>query len=87
MGMLALAETIIVTNDSVNMMSEAHATGKPLYILPLPGHANTKPARFAETLIRSGIARPLGSKLENWNYPVEDEMARLAAEVKAALGL
>lgn len=84
-GMLALADAIIVTNDSVNMMSEAHATSKPIYILPLPGHTESKPARFAQALIRDGIARPLNNKLEKWNYPASDEMAQLAREIKTRL--
>ena len=56
LGLLALADTIIVTDDSVNMMTEACATGKPVYILPLPGHRDTKPARFAKGLIDQGFA-------------------------------
>jgi len=84
-GLLALADAIIVTNDSVNMMSEAAATGKPIYILPLPGHTDTKPARFANMLIAKGIARPLGDKIETWHYPVSDEMQRVAAEVKTVI--
>ena len=87
MGMLAFADYIVVTNDSVNMMSEAAATGKPVYILPMPGHENTKPSRFSEMLIREGIARPLGSKLESWSYPIPNEMLRLAEEVKKRLGI
>lgn len=50
MGLLACADEIIVTNDSVNMMSEAFATGKPVTILELEGHENTKPARFAKMM-------------------------------------
>lgn len=49
-GLLACADRIYVTNDSVNMMSEAAASGRPVSILPLLGHTNTKPARFAEKL-------------------------------------
>lgn len=86
-GLLALADHIVVTNDSVNMMSEACATGKPIYILPLPGHRRTKPARFAEGLIADGIARPLGATLESWSYPVKDELTALAGEVKKRLSL
>jgi len=83
MGMLALADAIIVTDDSVNMMSEAHATGKPLYLLPMPGHADTKPARFAQKLLQDGIAREIGKTLERWDYPRSDEMAQLAEKIKA----
>lgn len=50
LGLLACADRIYVTNDSVNMMSEALASGKPISILSLMGHENTKPARFAEKL-------------------------------------
>ena len=87
MGMLALADYVIVTNDSVNMMSEAAATGKPVYIMSLPGHSGTKQARFADGLIHDGIARPLAGKLESWHYEVSDEMEKLAAEVKRRLAL
>jgi len=84
MGMLALADVIIVTNDSVNMMSEALATGKPTYLLPLPGHASTKPSRFADALIADNLARPLGHTLEEWSYTISDEMEKLAVTIKAA---
>jgi mitochondrial fission protein ELM1 len=87
MGLLALADEIIVTNDSNNMMSEAYATGKPIYILPLPGHTGSKPLRFAERMIADGIARPLGSNFDEWAYEVKDEMGPLAAEIKRRLGL
>ncbi len=50
MGLLACADEIIVTNDSVNMMSEAFATGKPVTIIELEGHENTKPERFAKMM-------------------------------------
>lgn len=85
MGLLACADFIIATNDSVNMMSEAVATGKPLYILPLPGHSGTKPARFAESLIIEDMARPLWGKLERFDYPKSDEMQRVADEVRRLL--
>ncbi|MDE3016010.1 MAG: mitochondrial fission ELM1 family protein [Pseudomonadota bacterium] len=81
-GMLALADAVVVTNDSVNMMTDACATGKPVYILPLPGHDGTKPARFAQNLIGQGIARAIGSKLDTWSYETDDEMGRVAAEVR-----
>jgi uncharacterized protein len=86
-GMLALADFIIVTNDSVNMMSEAYATGKPVYILPLPGHRGTKPARFAEALIRDGLAKPLTLPLTSWEHPIHNEMNALRDKVREKLAL
>ncbi len=87
MGMLALADYLIVSNDSVNMMTDAYATGKPLYLLPLPGHEGTKPAAFGAGLVRDGIARLAGESLEVWDYPVKDEMVALAGEIKKRLNL
>lgn len=86
LGLLALADTIIASDDSVNMMSEAHATGKPLYLLHLPGHAGSKPARFAAALVTDGIARPLdGGALEQWRYAAGDEMEKLAKKLETRL--
>lgn len=86
MGLLACADMLVVSNDSVNMMSEAHATGKPLYLLALPGHRGTKPARFAEMLQKAGAARPLGGAMESWPYPADNEMERLTHSLTTALG-
>jgi|CXWL01.1.fsa_nt_gi mitochondrial fission protein ELM1 len=73
MGLLACADEIIVTNDSVNMMSEAFATGKPVTIIELEGHENTKPARFA--------------KMMKSQPPMTgDEMDKLAGKVNEMLG-
>ncbi|MDX2113764.1 MAG: mitochondrial fission ELM1 family protein [Alphaproteobacteria bacterium] len=85
LSLLAHADYIITTNDSVNMMSEALATKKPLYILPLPGHRATKPARFAERLIQEGAARLLGDSLQPWSYEIKDEMKELAVAIKLML--
>lgn len=87
LGLLALADYVVVTDDSVNMMSEAHATGKPLYLLRLPGHIGTKPARFADGLVKDGIARAWEGTLETWHYPARNEMEWLAGEVRGRLSL
>lgn len=88
LGMLALAQTLIVTNDSVNMMSEAAATGRPLYLIMLENHADTKPARFADALIKDGIARPLTGRLVSWGYHnIGDEMKTLAGDIRQRLNL
>lgn len=67
-GLLACADEIMVTNDSVNMMSEAFATGKKVSIINLEGHENTKPALFAEIL-------------KNSQSMVGDEMEKLAEQI------
>src|SRR5262249_25031614 len=55
-GLLALADFIVVTSDSVNMVSEAAATGKPVYVADLPG-GSEKFARFHRALREEGITR------------------------------
>ncbi len=85
MGLLACAEILIVSNDSVNMMSEAHATGKPIYLLNLPGHANTKPARFGKMLEKEGAARSLVPVLERWTYRKSHEMEWLTKTLETRL--
>ena len=37
-GLLALADSLVVSADSISMLSEACATGKPVYMAPLGGY-------------------------------------------------
>jgi len=85
MGLLACADMLVVSDDSVNMMSEAHATGKPIYLLKLPGHANTKPSRFGQMLEKEGAARALEPALVRWTYRKSHEMEWLAQQLQDAL--
>ena len=48
-GILGLADFLIVTCDSVNMVSEAASTGKPVYVADLPG-GSAKFERFHAAL-------------------------------------
>ena len=56
-GMLGLADAIIVTADSVTMVSEAAATGKPVHVVALEG-GSAKFARFHRAMAEAGITRP-----------------------------
>jgi hypothetical protein len=79
---LGLADAIVVTCDSVNMISEACSTGKPVYIVPLPGGENSKFASFHELLVRAGTARFFDGRLDSWSYEPLDDTARAAREVR-----
>lgn len=87
LAMLALADALVVTDDSVNMMSEAAYTGKPFYLINLPDHSGTKPARFATLLAALGIARALPGHggIARWSYEAPDERARVAVAVRTVL--
>lgn len=79
---LALADAVLVTSDSVSMISEAAATGKPVHILHLDG-GNAKFARFHETMQAAGITRPFSGRIKSWSYPVPDDTARAGASLRA----
>ncbi|MCO6412638.1 MAG: mitochondrial fission ELM1 family protein [Thiogranum sp.] len=52
-GMLALSDELVVTADSVSMLSEACATGKPVYMAELGGYGfPMRPDRVAEVDFR-----------------------------------
>jgi mitochondrial fission protein ELM1 len=79
---LALADAVLVTADSVSMISEAAATGKPVYILELDG-SNPKFARFHEAMRAAGVTRPFSGHIESWSYPIPDDTARAGAALRA----
>jgi uncharacterized protein len=79
---LAVADVFLVTADSVSMVSEAAATGKPVHVLDLDG-GNAKFARFHQIMRNAGITRPFAGRIEEWSYPVPDDTARAAAALRA----
>ena len=79
---LALADAFLVTADSVSMISEAAATGKPLHILDLAG-GNAKFARFHQIMREAGITRPFAGRIESWSYPAPDDTARAGAALRS----
>ncbi len=88
-GMLGGADALAVTCDSVNMVSEACTTGKPVYVIDLPG-GSEKFRRFHQVLRDDGLTRPLGPTLESWSYAPLNDVQLVAARVRemmAARGL
>lgn len=81
LGLLAHADAILVTEDSVAMMTEAAATGVPVHLLALDG-GKPKFDSFRQELIRRGIARPFDGALAHWNYEPLRETARIAAKIR-----
>ena len=85
-AMLALADAILVTSDSTNMAVEAAATGKPVYIVDIPG-GDPKFDRLHASLKARGIARAFAGKIEAWTYEPLNETARVADHIRAKLAL
>jgi mitochondrial fission protein ELM1 len=79
-GFLAHADRIVVTPDSVNMLSEACAVGVPVYTW-LPQPASGKLGRFHAALIESGHLRALGGEPVVRSAKPLRETVDVAAEV------
>lgn len=77
---LAAADVILVTEDSTNLATDAAATDKPLFILPMPGHS-PKLARFHAELRERNIARPFVGNLTADGHPALTETDRAAREL------
>ena len=84
-GMLALADAIVVTEDSVSMTSEAVATGKPVYVAAIDGESR-RLRRFHQMLMDDGITRPFDGGFASWTYRPPDDTAHAAAEIRRRFG-
>lgn len=79
---LAHADYILVTADSVSMISESCSTGKPVFMIPLEGGAKRVNA-FHKTLLDQGILRVFEpDKLEKYDYEPLRDADLIANEVK-----
>jgi uncharacterized protein len=79
---LALADAMLVTADSVSMISEAAATGKPVHVLDLDG-GNARFSRFHEAMQTAGITRLFSGHIESWSYSIPDDTACAGTALRA----
>jgi uncharacterized protein len=80
---LAQADAFIAPADSVNMVGEACATGRPVYVFE-PEGGSRKRARFHDALRRHGATRPLPERLDTldvWSYAPLNSAETIAAEI------
>lgn len=84
LGILACADSLFVTSDSVSMLSEAAFTGKPAYLLSLPGHA-PKLERFHAAMLESGHLARFAGSLSPIPTKRLDDMAKVTAWVRELL--
>jgi mitochondrial fission protein ELM1 len=85
-GALAHADRIVVSPDSVNMVSEACATAAPVYVAE-PGRATGRVQAYLTEMQRRGRIREQGRLAEPFEAEPLRETARVAAEVRQRLGL
>ncbi len=85
-GMLALADAIVVTCDSVSMVSEAVATRAPVLLVPLPGQSRRNQL-FLRPLLDAHRIRPFAGRLDLWPVEPIDDTPQAAAEMCRRLDL
>jgi hypothetical protein len=84
--MLALADLIIVTQDSVSMISEAAATGAPVMFAHLPGRSRRQ-SLFLRTMSDAGRIRPFQGRFAPWPVAPLNDTPEAAVEMRRRLGL
>ncbi|MCM2343028.1 MAG: mitochondrial fission ELM1 family protein [Alphaproteobacteria bacterium] len=84
-GLLGWADYILVTADSASMISEAATTGKPVYVISLPG-GSAKFNRLYNHLLQQGVIRLFEGPLQPYLYDPLQDAALIAAEIRRKMG-
>ncbi|RLS58469.1 MAG: hypothetical protein DWH91_02325 [Planctomycetota bacterium] len=83
---LALASHVIVTCDSVNMISEAATTTRPVYVEHLIERRTARRFRsFHQSFELAGITRPFRGTLESWTYRPPQATEQVAQIIRERL--
>ncbi len=85
-GLLACADALVVTADSVSMVSEAVATEVPVMVVPLPGRSR-RIGLFLAGLVDAGRIRTFNGRLEDWFVTPIDDTTAVAEEMRHRLRL
>jgi len=83
-GMLACADALIVTADSVSMVSEAVATSAPVYLVRLPGRSS-RIGRFMDDLKQDCRVRDFAGTLALWDTKPLNDTQWAGAELRRLL--
>lgn len=79
---LGLCDAVIVTGDSMSMISEACFTGKPVYIFDRGQNVAEKHKRFHATLYEKDIAHPIPQSFEPYSYEPLDAASDAARVIR-----
>lgn len=80
-GMLTWAGFILVTSDSVSMVSDAASTGRPVYMIPLEG-GSPRFDMFHKSLVDRGIIRNFEGPLLPYAYTPLNDAGIVAVEIR-----
>jgi mitochondrial fission protein ELM1 len=78
--MLAHADHVIVTGDSVNMVGEAVSTGGPVHVYE-PSGGHRKITAYIDRLTELGAVRRWNGQLTSWRYQPFDSTPIIAREI------
>ncbi|NOT87071.1 MAG: nucleoside-diphosphate sugar epimerase [Lysobacter sp.] len=84
-GLLAWADRIVCSPDSVNMITEACATRVPVFVFD-PGRVRGRPRAFLDTLLDRGRIRAMDARLDAFDVEPLRETARVASILRECLG-
>ncbi|GJE54156.1 mitochondrial fission ELM1 family protein [Methylobacterium thuringiense] len=82
-GMLAIADQVVVTSDSANMVGEAASTGVPLLLFDLP-KTYIRHRRMFAGLAMAGALKPFVGRLEGLQYAPIDATPEIAQAMARA---
>jgi mitochondrial fission protein ELM1 len=85
-GLLAHAAAIVVTADSISMVSEAVATSAPVLVAALPGRSR-RIGLFLRDLRQSGRIRDFAGRYEAFDASPLDDTPEAGQEMRRRLGL
>lgn len=86
LAILALASHLIVTGDSVSMVSEAAATQRPLHVFHFTERRRARRfRRFHQSFENAGITRPFTGELQTWTYASPDRTGLIATLIREHL--
>ena len=78
--MIANADALVVTGDSVNMVGEALATTAPVYLYePTGGHPKVRV--YLDRLLGAGLVRRWEGRVEDWRHDPVDATSVIATEI------
>ncbi len=82
----ALASSIVVTCDSVSMISEAAASGKPIFVAHMKSKKNNyRFKKFFQLFRDMQIIKDLGDNINDWTYEKFNEAERIAKIIEKKL--
>lgn len=80
---LAMADYLVVTGDSVSMVTEATATGRPVFVEHLTERRSARRFRqFHEMFEEAGFTRKFEGRLDEWSYEPPNDTPRVARLIR-----